>query len=119
MGTSDEDTGMLVGKMQWPDPGIRGEDAPARHGSRAGALHRQHLDLPHHRGTLAIADGALRNQHMHPLRTLPRYALPLALTTILAPALAQPLNGTVEQHNFVGPVTGKTVLYNIYLPAGY
>jgi enterochelin esterase-like enzyme len=34
-------------------------------------------------------------------------------------AQAQPLRGTVEQHSFVGPITGRTVFFNIYLPEGY
>ena len=34
-------------------------------------------------------------------------------------AAAQPLRGTVEQHNFLGPITQRPVLFNIYLPEGY
>lgn len=36
-----------------------------------------------------------------------------------AAAAGQPLRGRVEQHSFVGPVLGNTVLFNIYLPQGY
>lgn len=44
-------------------------------------------------------------------------ALILALS---APAPAQaPLRGRVEQHSFIGPVLGNTVLFNIYLPREY
>ncbi|MCE7975187.1 MAG: hypothetical protein DYG92_12830 [Leptolyngbya sp. PLA1] len=32
---------------------------------------------------------------------------------------AQPLRGRVEQRSFVGPVTGRTVNFNVYLPEGY
>src|SRR5688572_3749171 len=35
------------------------------------------------------------------------------------PALAQPLQGIVQQHSFIGPLTGMPVNFNIYLPPGY
>ncbi len=38
---------------------------------------------------------------------------------IAGAACAQPLNGTIEQHSFIGPVTQDPVLFNIYLPEGY
>ncbi|MCX7920014.1 MAG: esterase family protein [bacterium] len=33
--------------------------------------------------------------------------------------LAQSLKGTIESHSFIGHLSQKTVLYNIYLPEGY
>jgi enterochelin esterase-like enzyme len=42
-----------------------------------------------------------------------------ALGSLTCSALAQPLLGHVEQHSFIGPVTGEPVNFNIYLPEGY
>ncbi|CAG0985236.1 hypothetical protein PHYC_01985 [Phycisphaerales bacterium] len=41
-----------------------------------------------------------------------------ALLVLTAPALAQ-LRGRVEQRSFPGPITGRTVSFNIYLPENY
>ncbi len=46
-------------------------------------------------------------------------AVIIVLLGAVAGVSAQPLRGTVEQHSFVGPITGRTVLFNIYLPEGY
>lgn len=51
-------------------------------------------------------------------RTTLRLTAFFLATFVVAPALAQ-LDGRVEQHAFVGPVLGNTVLFNIYLPKGY
>jgi|CXWL01.1.fsa_nt_gi endo-1,4-beta-xylanase len=50
--------------------------------------------------------------------TAMRLAALFVAMLVVAPALAQ-LNGRVEQHSFVGPVLGNTVLFNIYLPEEY
>jgi endo-1,4-beta-xylanase len=42
-----------------------------------------------------------------------------AVIAISPAASAQPLLGTVEQVAFTGPITGRTVNFNIYLPLGY
>jgi len=51
--------------------------------------------------------------------------LPFPVLAIILHALvaavthAQPLLGRVEQRSFIGPVTGRSVSFNIYLPEGY
>jgi len=42
-----------------------------------------------------------------------------ALTLCVQASSAQPLQGTIQQHSFIGPVTGQAVNFNIYLPPGY
>jgi enterochelin esterase-like enzyme len=48
-----------------------------------------------------------------------RVLLLVGLAGFLPAAAVGQLQGTVEAHSFFGPVTQRTILYNIYLPPGY
>lgn len=49
-----------------------------------------------------------------------RFILFFIISFLLAnTSFSQTLKGTVLQKSFTGPITGKTVYYNIYLPDGY
>ena len=60
------------------------------------------------------------NNNVMTRNTIAKVVCALTLINAGASALAGgPLNGQVEQHGFVGPITGQLVQFNIYLPAGY
>lgn len=92
--------------------------APRRAAIRAGAVRSALPDGGAARHKFARTLAPMLRDFIMLYRAATVCVLILSLLAGGRPAAAQ-LQGRVEQHSFIGPVLGNTVLFNIYLPPGY